>query len=244
VTAPAPAPVPTPSRQQPLDLFADLSPPAPPPAPAPVPGPSSGAHLLFGDMTIKATTPRGTPTPVPAPAPAPAPAPSMFGDMVMSARAGPRMSDGDLLMIDEPSVQTVKPLDVFDPLLSKKGPPTPSLAADLAGLSLAGPPPPVMPGRGAAPPMPYGRPGAPVRMPSNVGPGQPGPLTAGVAPSNLGVMGQGMIPALQPRTIIPSTEDDGSAFSFIGGAGPGPTSARPAQSEEAFSFVKDAMRTS
>jgi len=78
-------------------------------------------------------------------------------------------------------------------------------------------------------------------------------LSAGVAPTNLGVMGQGMIPALQHRTIIPNADDEldlssSSGFSFIGGAGTAHgTNAHPQQNGgegDAFSFVKEAMKSS
>lgn len=253
----------------PLDLFTvvDAAPmPAPPPQHAqlatpprapPTASASPGSLDLFSDVAVKPSPERREPV---------APPTSLFGDLSLTSQATAQPAQAamleasqpppsslsadrvDLISIDEPLVKNVSPINVFDPLAGRR-----AGAAPPPGQAM--PPPPHNPhdltalGLGVA--APYGR--APSMGPPQGRMGPPfvpgGALSAGVAPTNLGKMGQGMIPALQPRTIIPSAEEDqagSSAFSFIGGqsAASAGASKPGAVNEDAFSFVKDAMRTS
>lgn len=256
----------------PFDLFTGTNAAHPPPAQA-MPAapaqqaPSSGGLDMFADMAVKAH-------PSPSRAPPPQEAAPTFSQLAPTAQqpsavttAPADQGSADLLMIDTPQLfQNVSPMNAFDPLAGRRAaaPPQPQsqpqhqpppqaamLSSDLAALSLG-------PGGGY---RQYngrsGMGGPPPPHPQSFAMSH-GPLTPGVAPTNLGIMGQGMIPALQPRTIIPSAEEEGqgaSAFSFISGAqgGKGGGGGRPGSgraggpapvNEDAFSFVKDAMRTS
>ena len=222
----------TAASPQGLDLFADLSVKGssqPPPAPIAT---TSAPTSLLDDFGLS-PPPQPQPTAInPNPTP-PVPPPT-------TTSTGPM---NDLLMLSDPlgppQPQKV-PVNNFDPLAG--GPRMHTSPPH------GGPPPngPMMHPTPGAMPM-----GNPAYGPPRMAPPQGPVLTAGVAPTNLGMMGQGMIPALQHRTIIPNADEGpSSAFSFIGAGGPGAAGGSGAAAkqqnggEDAFSFVKDAMKSS
>lgn len=201
---------------------------------------------LFSDMTLK--TPTST-TP-----PKQHPSNGGHGDSNGNGNSGGRSGRVDLIagLAASPVTVSGNPLLQFDPLTISAASsssaasaaaaasataaiaiPTPAPApapptgarTDLLCDLLSASPPSISTSGGGLPLAPLPGMHAPVAHP------QPQPP---MPPVDLARMGQGMIPALQPRTIIPSVGDaDGagaSAFSFIGGAGAGGGGAAPQRS--------------
>ncbi|TFJ83254.1 hypothetical protein NSK_005416 [Nannochloropsis salina CCMP1776] len=144
----------------------------------------------------------------------------------------------DLLQLGStPPPVPAKLLHPFDPLFLP-----PSLPPSLPTTSIPSQPPLAL--TASVPPL-----AAHVSRPMPQNPSSFPPSLPPSLPADLSHMGRGMIPPMQPRTIIPAALDGGwgngepsSAFDFIGrGRGGGGGGGETKGGEEAFSFVKAAM---